>query len=183
MKAFYTKEELQELSPEELEKITSFEGGDTTYYYEDIQKITKGENEHCIIFKTGEEIYTQSDDVIQSIKANKIRYDLITKTLSEVQREQEIRNEFYNQIQGYIAQQMQEIHSQINVQKTNFEIMTKAIQKQTNDDIAKLGNTVSSTLDNWNKRIDSLNSVDTEKFQKMMKQMETITDAFSELLK
>jgi len=184
MKAFYTKEELLELSPEELEKIASFEGGDTTYYYEDIQKIIKGEeDEHCIIFKTGEEIYTQSDDVIQSIKANKIRYDLITKTLSEVQREQEIRNEFYNQIQDDIAKQMQGIHSQINVQKNNFELMTKAIQKQTNDDIAKLSNTVAETLENWNKRIDSLNSVDVDKFDKMMKQMETIASAFEVLLK
>jgi len=61
--------------------------------------------------------------------------------------------------------------------------MTKAIQKQTNDDITKLGNTVSSTLENWNKRIDSLNSVDVDKFDKMMKQMETIASAFEVLLK
>jgi len=183
MKAFYTKEELQELSAEELKKIVSFEGGDTTYYYGDIQKIIKNEDEYCISFKTSEEIYTKSEDLIESIKANKARYDLIAKTLSDVQREQEIREKFYNGVQSDIAEQMQEIHKQINIQKQNFELMVKSIQKKTNDDITELSNTVTETLENWNKKLDSLNSVDVDKFDKMMKQMGTIASAFEVLLK
>ena len=182
MKNFYTAKELGNLTPEELEQITSFRGEDTNYYYSEISKISEEGDEFCIVFNDGEEIYTKNIELIGKIKNGKARYDLIAKTLERQNIEQDEHRAFYEQVQSDIAEQMQEMHQQVNIQKQNFELMVESIQKKTNNDIAKLGNTVASTLESWNKRIDSLNSVDTKKFDKMMSQMEKITSAFSTLL-
>jgi len=183
MKNFYTAEELGKLTSEELEEITSFRGKDTNYYYSEINKISEDNGECCITLNNNEEIYTKNDRIISKIKNGKSRYDLIVKTLERHNIEQDEHRAFYEQVQSDIAEQMQEVHKQINIQEQNFELMVKSIQKKTNDDIAKLSNTVAETLGNWNKRIDSLNSVDVDKFDKIMKQMETIASAFEVLLK
>ena len=183
MKAFYTKEELGKLSEKELSDLTSFLGENTVYYYKDISRITSDESEFCIFFNDGEEIYTQNEELISSIKFGKNRYDLLTKSLEQNEKDAEVREEFYKSVQEDVKEQMLEVHSQVNIQKQNFDLMVKAIEKQTNDDIAKLGNTVEKTLKSWTKKIDTLNTVDVDKFDKMMTQMESITSAFSELLK
>ena len=182
MKNFYTVDELKKLTSKELQEITTFKGDNTDYYYSKIVKILRDKDEYCIIFSDNEEIYTKNHNLIEKIKNGKTRFDLITKSLEHYNNEQQEHTAFYEAVQKDITNQMQEVHNQINIQKNNFELMTKSIQQKTNDDIAKLGNTVAKTLNKWNKRIDSLNSVDTKKFEKMMKQMEIITEAFGSLL-
>ena len=183
MKAFYTKKELEKMTEDELLSITSFSGGNNVYYYENITKLSMTPKEFVISFKSGEEVYTQSKEVFDSIKMGKARYDVLMKSLEEVQREQEIREEFMREIKSEISSQMSEVHSQINTNRQNFENMTKYIQEQTNKDIKSLSKTVSDTMEKWNSKLDTLNSVDVDKFEKMMKQMETIADAFEILMK
>ena len=176
MKMFYTVKELQELSGEEILELSSFEGEGTTYYYSEIEKInSESDEEYSITFRGGEEIFTRNPKLIKKIRINKARFDLMAKSLEQVQKEKDDHKEFYENIKSDISEEMQNVHNIIQTNRTNFNIMIKNVQKTLEEKIA-------SSTNKMDTKVKELNAIDIDKFNTLMQKVDLITEAFSELL-
>jgi len=176
MKMFYTVKELQALSGEEILELSSFKGEGTTYYYSEIEKINnESDEEYSIVFRGGEEIFTKNKELIKEIRINKARFDLMTKSLEQVQKEKDTHKEFYDNVKSDISEEMQNVHKTIQTNRTNFDIMIKNVQKT-------LEEKITSSANKMDAKVKELNSIDIDKFNTLMQKVDLITEAFSELL-
>jgi len=182
LKNFYTATELSKLSPEELMEISSFKGGDETFFYRDITSIREEDGEFCIVIN-GEEIFAKDAELIERIKVGKARYDLLEQSIKKSNEEAEANESFRNEIRSMISTEMENIHSQVQTNRTNFDLGISANEKILNDKLSKMEEMIEKAARSWDNKMDTLNKVDTKKFDAMMTQMETITKAFGELLK
>jgi len=176
-KMFYTVKELQQLSSEEIIELTSFNnGGEAVFYYSEIERINDDiDGEYIIIFKSGEAFFTENLDIIKTIKFNKARFDLLTKSLEQVQKEKDDHIEFYDTIKSDISDEMLRVHNTIQINRKNFDIMIKSLQKT-------LEEKITNSINKMDYHVKELNAVDIDKFNTLMKKIELITEAFSELL-
>ena len=173
---FYTVKELQQLSGEEILELSSFEGEGTTYYYSEIEKINnESDGEYSITFRGGEEIFTKNPELIKEIRINKARFDLITKSLEQVQKEKDDYIEFYENVKSDIQEEMQNVHRNIRTNRTNFDIMIKNVQKT-------LEEKITSSTNKMDVKVKELNAIDIDKFNTLIQKVNLITEAFSELL-
>lgn len=194
LKNFYSVKELSKLSSEEILELSSFDGQGTTYYYSEIEKITnESDEEYSIKFRDGEEIFTKNAELIEEIRIGKARFDLITKSLEHVQKEEDEHTEFYEKVKSDILEEMQNVHTQVQTNRTNFDTAIKqnrdvldnaisGIQNDIEKSIKVMESKISKSSEALDKKVKKLNDVDTEKFSELMKQMETITQAFNTLM-
>jgi len=183
LKNFYTAKELSKLSDKELIDLTSFEGAGETYFYSDIQIVQEIDGEFCFKTGSGEEIYTKNAELIDEIKLGKARYDLLEKSLNRVNDEKDSNKAFQEEMRQMIREELTHIHQQVETNRTNFDLGIQNNGKKINEALTNMETMIEKAATSWDNKMDTLNKVDTQKFDAMMKQMETITKAFSELLK
>ena len=184
MKNFYTQTELAKLSPEELLELSSFEGAGNTYYYDNVDKVfTEDDEEFCIRFKDNDEIYTKDKAIFDKVKHGKARFDLISKSLQQAQDKENDHTAFYEQVKSDIQAEMKNVHEQVKINRNNFDTAIKQNRDVLDTAISRMESKVNAASDKLEERVSELNSVDLEKFNNLMKQIETITDAFGDLLK
>jgi DNA repair exonuclease SbcCD nuclease subunit len=186
MKNFYTAKELQKISDEDLLKLTSFDGAGETYFYSDIQIIQEfsgqEDGEFCFKLGNGEEIFTKNAELINDIKVGKARYDLLSKSLETINEEKEANANFREEIRQTIRDEMGYVHQEIQTNRTNFDLGIQSNGKKINEALTSMEVMIEKSAKSWDNKMDTLKKVDTKKFDTMMKQMETLTVAFSQLL-
>lgn len=183
MKMFYTAKELSEVSEEELSELVSFEGAGTTYYYSNLDKVfTEDDEEFCIRFKDSTEIFTKDLEVFNRVRMGKSRFDLLTKSLEQNNQDKEAHGDFYKKVSEDIKTEMANVHSQIDTNRKNFDNIVKYNKEKLNESMKEMEARVDITTQKMESAIKRLNDIDTEKFEKLITQVEKITEAFSELL-
>jgi hypothetical protein len=183
MKNFYTAKELGKLSDEDLIKLTSFAGAGETYFYSDIQIVQETNGEFCFKLGNGEEIYTKNVELIEEIKLGKARYDLMAKSLENVNHEKTQNESFRDEMRELIRDEMTYIHGEVQTNRTNFDMGIQSNGKTINEALTNMEMMMEKAAKSWDNKMKTLDTVNTDKFEKMMKKMEKITDSFSELLK
>ena len=183
MKMFYTQKELGKLTSEELLDLVSFDGGGTTYYYSNLEKVfTEDDEEYCISFKDDTEIFTKDTEVFEKVKAGKARYDLIGSMLVEKEQEDSKRDDFYSEMKGFISAELANIHAQTATNRTNFDLSVADSEKKNADMIKKIDSTLSSLAKKWDEKLKQVDDFSKVDFDAKMDKVQKITDAFSELL-
>ena len=183
MKMFYTQKELSKLTPEELLDLVSFDGGGTTYYFSNLDKVfTEDEDEYCIVFNDGTEIFTKDTVVFEKVKTGKARYDLIGSMLQEKEQEEAKREEFYEEMKSFIGKELTNIHNQTKTNRTNFDLFVADSEKKNADMIKKIDSTLSSLASKWDEKLTQIDKFNTAEFDAKMDKVQKITEAFSELL-
>lgn len=165
MKMFYTKDELSSLKVDELKELVSF-GQDSTglYFYSDVKSLRLENGEGCILFKNGEEVYTQTIDTYNKILQGKLRFDLISQTVAEHNADVEVKNQFYNEV------------------KNNNERLINGILTKLQSDMSVLMGNVNQTLQGVNDVSSNIKSIDPDTFDRRMKKLDKILNAFGTLL-
>ena len=182
MKNFYTAVELGKLSDEELIKLTSFEGAGETFFYSNIQVVGEDNGEFCFKLKNGEEIFTKNANLIREIKHGKARYDLLAKSLENMNTEKDSHKSFQNEMKQMLRDELQHINKQVETNRTNFDLGIQSNGKKINEALTSMETMIEKAATSWDNKIDTLKKVDTRRLDKMMLQMETITKAFGQLL-
>lgn len=175
MKMYYTVDELRNISKDELIELTTF-GPNNEYFYSELTSLLKEENEYSFIFKNGETIFTQSEDTYNNAKIGKMRYNLITQSSENVQKETKIREQFLKDTQDFVV-------SQINIFNTEMTKQSSVIVDNNKSYLDNLKKETFNTIKNIEDTNNNLKQINIKDFEDKMKKLDKIIDTFGELLK
>jgi len=163
---------MKRYTDKEVIELTSFKGGDETFYYKDIKTTTQNKDDFSFVLMSGEVIYTKSKDLINKIKAGKARYDLTISSLEQQNKDKEEIREFKNEIKSILNEQMKEVDNKL-----------KSDREELHKTISIIKSSLNSTIEDMNSEVQKLNKIDIDRFTKTLDKMDKITDTFSDLLK
>lgn len=184
MKNYYTKEEIDNLTNDELVKLMTF-GPNNEFFYSEISTMIVDDMLYIITLKDGSEIEAsidepQSAEKFNNIKLGKVRYDLISKTLNEVTEEKEMREELFKDIKEELNDMVNKVKEE---NKESIENIAMSSKIMLNNLKTMTDNLTDSATDMSDQAIDKLKSIDSDLFKDKMKKVDKIVDAFSDLLK
>jgi len=183
MKAFYNEAELSKISDEELIQLVSFEGAGTTYYYSNLDKVfTEDDEEFCIRFKDGTEIFTKDVKVFNNVKFGKSRFDLMGIMLKDKEVAAEKLDSVYKSLINESNKQTNNVISIAENIKQENTAMIDSLQKQNEKLLLTLAGTLNDVTEKWNKKLEQVDNFNSKDFKDRMKKIDQITVAFSELL-
>jgi hypothetical protein len=187
MKMFYTKEELSNITADELKDIISF-GPNNEYFYSELTKIEKPyPTEYCFVLRSGEEIFTQDEDTYQKVSKGKMRYDLIMKAAENAQEEIKIKEGFYKEIQDFITVTTNKMETENTLWHNKIldaqNDTIKHLKEELENSVKKIKGDSTSALKIVENTAKDLQRIDVQGFEDKMKKLDKILDAFGELLR
>jgi len=182
MKNIYTPEEINKLSTKELSELFSFVSESNSYFYSDLKQIKYSEGEYSFHLVNNDVIYTQDKDTYESVKAGKIRFDLISKSLEQNSAELKMREDFFNQISTVVSDQVNYLNSMSldNTKRTN-EVISNA-NTNISDLITGIDSKVNKMISTYESKMKEFEAFNTKTYEIKMKKVDAIIDAFGTLL-
>lgn len=182
MKNFYTADEINKLDKKELSELLSFGSESNSYFYSDLKQIKFSNGEYSFHLNNNDIIYTQDEETYESVKAGKIRYDLLAKTLEQNKADLAMKEDFYNSISSFVSTQVQLISTQ-SIENTS---RANNVVTQANKDIASLisdiAEKVNAMISKYESKMASFETFNTKTYEIKMKKVDAIIDAFGTLL-
>jgi len=208
MKNFYTKEELKNISDDELLELTTFGRGDNIYYYSNLADVSfeeySSEKEYSFKLKDGSSIYTRDYNIYNSVITGKARFDLLTKSLEDNKSDEDKMNKFLENITSMVSDRVTNMEQRNDKSKDIIEDNIKNMTKNATNNIEKfvdMGTKIVSGLSSnnqsvidlmtskieevstkWDGKVDELKMFDIEAYNIKMKKVEAIIKAFDKLL-
>lgn len=161
MKMFFTRDEIQQLNEDEFVKLTTF-GNDDKYYYSEV--VSMNTSELSLTLRNGETLYTSSPEVFNTLSLGKSRFDMLTMTLSDVERDKNMKESFYREVTNNINSIIQ--NAVIDVKHAMTDITSTSL-------------VTFSDLKNTNT---NLRQIDVKMFESKMEKLDVIIKAFGNLL-
>jgi len=171
MKMFYTQNELGKLSKGDLLELTTFGGGNDTYFYSELSKTQEQDGEYSFHFNDGTVIYTQQKETYESVKLGKARFDLIMKS-QESKKEQDEREQlFLDRANEMLAGTLEKAGAGFS----RIENEAKSFRKNAETHLEV-------TKTKWDSQLDTLKAFEVESFNIKMEKVDKIISAFEKLL-
>ena len=196
-KMFYSQEDLENISKDELLSLTTF-GPNNEYFYSDLQSVDNVNGEFIFRFKSDtEEIYTQDAETFENVKAGKMRFDIIMKSLENSNDEFKIKDEFYTDVKANVAEELISVKENLlfnseNIKSNAINNITsirdevagaiQAMQKDNAEAIKKIKGDSTTAIESVAKAVEKVNNIDIEAFNIRMEKIDKIINAFDALL-
>lgn len=182
MKMYYTQAELAKLSPEKILELTTFGGGESVYYYSDLDKLQSHGTEFSFHFKDKSVIYTQQEDTYNEVKVGKARFDLLGKSIEGNKEQDEREKAFYAELMEMVGTQIQNLTNATQNFETNADIAIKTVGEQTGGQMQQITTRLNTVAERWDEQMNALNTFDVKAYNVKMTKIDKIIDAFDKLL-
>ena len=175
----YTKEEILDLSPEELSELMYFGSPDTSYSYSDIVKFETGN----IIMRNGDTLTTESAEHLESYKLKKLRYDMVVTTLKSIDTEATSKAQFRDEVAALVNTQVTNLQNSYEANAGKVIDVVADVTYELKNTIKGLGDEISTVGKKYNAKLKDFDTFNTKSFDIKMDKVDKILDAFKELIK
>ena len=178
MKTLYTKEELAELSPEDLEELMYLTTNSGHIPYSDIVAF----EDLKVILRSGEALNAENESILQKVRNDKARYDLNMSALKATEEDAASKQKFRDELETAVLKQVTMLDNSYQQATASLATMMTKMTTELSTSIALMQDDMKGIHGMHDRAISKFNTFNTEAYDIRMTKVDKIIDSFKELL-